>query len=149
MFQDDSGIPAGLAEGLRGLYEAPVVPESVDRAVLALARARAGSGGSHRRRRRIDWRVGGALAAAAGLALATTVWMFGEVGGARGPGRVGPMGDVDGSGTVDIVDALVLTRAIDGGLALQANWDLTGDGRVDLADVDRIATESVRLEGGA
>ncbi len=57
-------------------------------------------------------------------------------------------GDVNGDGRVDILDAYVLQRRLETAAALEARWDINGDGRVDAQDVDAIAVESVKLDGG-
>ncbi|HWL92171.1 MAG TPA: dockerin type I domain-containing protein, partial [Phycisphaerae bacterium] len=57
--------------------------------------------------------------------------------------------DVDGSGRVDILDAFVLARRIDGGAGVSESFDLTGDGQVNRFDVDAVAMAAVRLKGGA
>lgn len=59
-----------------------------------------------------------------------------------------PVDDIDGSGRVDILDALVLTLRLDAGGTVQPQWDVNGDGRVDRADVDAVAQKAVRLTGG-
>ncbi len=56
--------------------------------------------------------------------------------------------DIDGNGRVNILDAFTLARHLDSTAALQSRWDVTGDGRVDDADVDAIAVAAVRLSTG-
>ena len=56
--------------------------------------------------------------------------------------------DIDGNGRVDILDAFTLARHLDSTAALQSRWDVSGDGRVDGADVDAIAMAAVRLSTG-
>jgi hypothetical protein len=55
--------------------------------------------------------------------------------------------DIDGNGTVDIVDAYTLALRIKRGDPLDGSWDLNRDGAVDRADVDAIAMRSVALGG--
>ena len=53
--------------------------------------------------------------------------------------------DVDRSGRVDIVDAYLVARRLKSMQAPDPKWDFNGDGRIDGADVDFIATRAVRL----
>lgn len=53
--------------------------------------------------------------------------------------------DFNGDGLVDIIDALVLARDIDGG----QGRDLNADGRIDRTDIDHLAARAVKLPGGA
>ena len=57
-------------------------------------------------------------------------------------------GDVNADGRLDIVDALLLARALEEGGALHSGWDFDGDRRVDRADVDALARQAVALGGG-
>jgi len=145
----DATIPGPLATELNRLHApTPRVPEAVDRRVLDLARERLKRSGTRESGTR--WRIGAVLAAAAGVALAASAWLVVRGSGASGTGGRGTLaGDIDGSGRVDILDAFTLARAIEAGATLRSQWDLTGDGRVDDADVDRIAMTSVQLGGGA
>jgi len=52
--------------------------------------------------------------------------------------------DMNGDGVVDIVDALVLEKAV----ARHAGRDVNGDGVADQKDVDRIAMSAVNLRKG-
>lgn len=75
-----------------------------------------------------------------------------EIAGAmRGAG--GEAEDIDGNGTVDILDAFALARQIKDAGAMDAaagrRLDINGDGRVDERDAERIAHRAVRLNGGA
>ena len=129
------------------------VPQSVDDAVLAAARA-----ALSRRRRggRTALRLAAWTAAAAGLAL--TVWLGGVL--TRTPVTREPAmsaanavrGDLDGSGGVDILDAFTLARRLESGgdgTSPRVAGDFNGDGLVDRADVDAIAMAAVRLPAGA
>ena len=58
--------------------------------------------------------------------------------------RGGVPGDVDGSGEVDIVDAYLLAVRVREGRG-EPRFDVSGDGKVDDEDVDRIARRSVSL----
>jgi hypothetical protein len=55
-------------------------------------------------------------------------------------------GDVDGSGRVDIVDAMILARHLKAGDATEAAWDANGDAKVDQRDVDAVAAAAVSLK---
>jgi hypothetical protein len=61
------------------------------------------------------------------------------------PGLAEGRADIDGSGRVDILDAFRLARHLESGGPAAAEWDLTGDGRVDREDVDAAAFAAVRL----
>jgi hypothetical protein len=99
------------------------VPPEVDRAVLAAF--------APRRARVLRW-----VPAAAAAAILAAVLLRDRV-----------PGDVDGSGRVDILDAYLLALRIEGGAGAGRALDVTGDGVVDRADVDRIARMSVTVEG--
>lgn len=104
------------------------VPESVDRRILG-----------HARWVLLRRRVMPVLAVAAVLLVAVTfgIQRFG------GPGAL--PGDVDGDGSVDIVDAYVLALRLRDGAELDGGWDLDGDGRVDERDVEALTQRSVAL----
>lgn len=144
---DNAKAPPGLVEALGGLYRRDIeVPAAVDRAVLGEARA-----GFLRRRRLWLARRAGAAAAAVAAAIAIVVYVYVE----RGRGTPPPVavrqaavaGDVDGSGRVDILDAFLLARKVEGGPAA-AGEDVNGDGVVDRADVDRVAAMAVSVGEG-
>jgi len=119
----DAFADARLRDALARMDPGPVeVPEEFDEAVLALGRVRL------RRRRLVP-----ALAVAAGvlLALAATLLFREEAAPAARP--------------PDIVDAYRLALRLDRGEAPDARWDVTGDGRVDGADVDALTARAVRL----
>jgi hypothetical protein len=56
--------------------------------------------------------------------------------------------DVDGNGTVNILDAFALARHVDAQRPSEAKWDLNADGLVDRRDVDTVALAAVRLNKG-
>ena len=150
----DALAPEALAEELSRLLRPGPVPERVDRAVIDAARARLTLAPTR------PWRPvlvrAATLAAAAGVAL--VLWLgrgrFGDQPD-RGPGpgsgysdlaRVERL-DVDGSGRVDILDALALARAIESeDVAADLPWDMNGDGTVDQRDVDVVAQRAVRID---
>ncbi len=143
--QSSEELPDVLQGALRRLGPNPA-PHGLDRAVLAaagavLARERA------RRRRRITWLAVplGAAAAAVLLVLARRQPLA-ERSSAHGvaPGQVVQAEDLDRNGRVDILDAFQLARELEGGRTL-AHRDFSGDGRVDRADVERLAQLAVRV----
>ena len=147
---DAPEAPAGLVEALGGLYRAgPAVPVEVDRAILSEARA----GYARRRRFWLAARaVGAASAAAAAIVIAVVAYR------GRGPAGSGPVaatqgavsavpGDMDGSGRVDILDALVLAKKVQANPAGApgSREDVNGDGELDRRDVDRVAEIAVSV----
>jgi hypothetical protein len=79
------------------------------------------------------------LVAAAGLAVGVSLTAL-----LLTPSRGRLPEDINGDGVVDIRDALALETAVEHRNPA-AKWDLNGDGRVDRADVDRVAMAAVRL----
>jgi predicted anti-sigma-YlaC factor YlaD len=119
-------------ERLRSMAEhmrSPVtdVPAELEGAILSLASRRL-----RLRRLRPVVAVAASLLLALGLAFLV---------GTRG----GPAGDVDRSGSLDIVDSYLLALRLERGDELDSQWDVNSDGRVDLADVRYIARRSVAL----
>ena len=55
--------------------------------------------------------------------------------------------DIDGNGTVDILDAFTLARHLETRSPTDPAWDLNGDGLVDRADVDAAAAAAVAIDG--
>lgn len=161
---DEPRLPEPLIKELRALHAARVfVPQETDAALLARARAELA-----RRSRLARWRrisIGAAAAAAiAGAAVLTpyvrdfasspsgeTVTTGGADGSLAGhPAVSGVAGDIDGSGAVDILDALALARLLDARpprptLAL-ADVDINGDGVIDRDDVEALAARVVALD---
>lgn len=140
----DPPLPEALLNDLRRSEPAPpFVPAELDRAIVergffaAIVR--------RRWRRGVSWGAW-AAAAAAVVALAANVW--GPRGAAPGPvAQQTVVGDFDGSGRVDILDAFGLARAISAGRPVATLWDLNHDGRVDQADVDALAAQAVKVSG--
>ncbi len=130
-----------LASLGRELSAAPppiAVPAAQDRALRAAAAARAAAIRPRRSRRPALLAV--VAAAAAVLALVAVRGVFsGE------SSRTVAAGDVNGDGRVDVVDALVLARAIDRGGPMPDGCDVDRDGTVDGADVNAIAGMAVSI----
>lgn len=137
----DSGeAPRGLVEALRRLdASGGALPPAVDLEVLATARRRL----EQRRRARYVGRGAGALASAAALGLAA--WALWPTHRTVTPSLLA--GDADGSGVVDMLDALIVANGVRDGSAARA-WDINGDGAVTRADVDLVAMSAVRLGAG-
>ena len=138
--------PEGLADDLRGEYGRHIeVPAQVDETVLRMAQLRF----ARRRRPIVVLRWAAAGAAAAGLILGVAVLLGRSgVGVSHGSAAVTPAAmreDVDRNGRVDILDAFALARHIEAPQKPNMNWDVTGDGVVNQADVDRIAMAAVSL----
>ena len=55
--------------------------------------------------------------------------------------------DIDGSGSVDILDAFKLARHIESDSPFESRFDINGDGNVDQQDVETIAFAAVNLDG--
>lgn len=139
----NSDLPPSMVQGLHDAFRTPIqLDPRVDAAIAGFAHDRAiAIRRGARRRRALKWGV----AAAAGLALGAflmvrTVW-------APSHPAMALAEDVNGDGSVDILDAFALERAIAG--AGTRLVDVNGDGAVNRLDVDRIAIRAVRLgEGG-
>lgn len=113
-----SGI-AGFRDLAARLTPTPVtVPPDVRHRILAGARPR-----------RL-WRPIAAAAAAAALAIGLSVWLASRPAAPR---------------RLDIVDAYSVAVRLKNGQAVDARWDLNGDGKVDALDVDEIARRSVSI----
>ena len=117
-----------------------VPPEVSDR---ILNQARAGIIGRSRRRPLLRW--AGAAAAAAAVVLVAVRMNVTEPAPVSLHASAVPM-DVDASGRVDILDALVLARRVE---ANQPDArDVNGDGAADQRDVDAVAMRAVSLRPG-
>jgi hypothetical protein len=146
---DDPFIPDPLARALREAIGTPSgFPAERDEAVRELIAERAAG----LARRRMVFRVAGPLAAAAGIALAAYLALPGRVAPSRSPApapvaRAADPDDINGDGTVNILDALALARLAQPGAARPAGVDLdrNQDGVVDERDADAIARAAVRL----
>ncbi|MFZ4575191.1 MAG: dockerin type I domain-containing protein [Phycisphaerales bacterium] len=132
---DDPNAPESLAADLRRLAGRPASLPMFD------ARSAAAAHFARRRAGRLRVALAGVGALAAGLAFAAWVWPP-EVGPRVSP--VALRGDLNSDGRVDILDAYMLARAEADGAA-NPDWDFSGDGRVDRADVDLVAGIAVRV----
>lgn len=154
---DAPEIPAGLLQELRGL-EAEPARWSTDASAFDARGAAADHFAAVRRRRmRVLGFRSASLAAAAGLALAI---IFIPMRSRQSPGPATPRnstppgsfatsvrGDLNGDGRVDMIDALILARAVDATSA-RSEWDFNADGVINQTDVDRLAQGAVKLTGG-
>jgi len=138
----DAELPPEMARGLRQLFgRAPAVPASLDRSILDAARDRFAA--RRRNRMTIRWAAGLTTAAAACVAVALMLT----------PDRRQPQlaqtpalkGDLDASGKVDMVDALLLARRIASTDHPNPAWDVNGDRKIDAADADAVARSAVAL----
>jgi hypothetical protein len=133
-----------LQHALAAELGAPIaieVPRSQDDALRVAARQRAQVIRSRRR-----W----PLIAGAGLVAAAAAIVLLML--ARGPGATtNPVataqlrGDINLDGQLDVIDALVLARQLDGGGADVTRADLNRDGTVDHADVEWISSAIVSV----
>lgn len=154
-------LPPALLRDLSDLYAGPAVPREVDArvrndAITHFARASRKS----RPSRLLRW-VGGGAAAAAAVALATLLLPQNESGPQRAvvmreadraappvaspPLSIASAEDIDRNGRVDILDAFAIARALQERNGPPDAWDVTGDGKVDQGDVDRVAGNAVRV----
>ena len=53
--------------------------------------------------------------------------------------------DIDESGTVDIVDAFLMSRKVRAGDGVPEDWDFDRDGEVGKGDVEAVAIAAVSL----
>ncbi len=143
--RDEPVVPEGLRRDLSDLFVSESgVPGSVDRAIERATAAHFGSG------RRISVRRWGGLAAAAGLVLVAGVVFWSLTRATTGPGERNSMqarradgdSDLNRDGNVDVLDALILAKAVDAGDSV---LDLTGDGATSAADVEALAQRIVML----
>jgi hypothetical protein len=144
-----------FAGDLRSLYRPPIgLPPEVDRAILEAAQARFRSPRRPPAGRRAPWGRVAAAALVVGallglLALARWGWKpeRADVVQKVDEGQPVAREDLDRSGRVDVLDAFLLARRIEGAPAveLEPSWDLNGDGRVDHEDVRTVAMVAVRL----
>ena len=144
----DPELPPALLEALRASHAHAVnVPAEVDGAILRDARA----GYARRRRFWMAARAVGAAGAAAAAAVVVVMLYLDRKDAARTPVAVTGAGmiagDVDGSGRVDMVDALVLARKLEAGKGVSGPVeDLNGDGVLSQGDVLDVAEIAVAID---
>jgi hypothetical protein len=134
-------IPDHLASALRNAYTHQTeIPRTADNAVLSLAHAEF----ARRRRMRLfaRWSTGLAAGIAAMVVIAISLHH-------PAPAKSVAKGDVNGDGTVNIVDALALAKHLVNHDKTEKAWDLNGDGVVDQKDIDALAMGAVSLKGAA
>lgn len=118
------------------------VPDEVDARILWNARKRAQAARKtappKRRLAGTRWAIAASIALVLG---AVGLWERAR----SAPEQVARLSeDIDGNGTIDIRDAFMLAKAIQGGRTDQA-WDVDGDNSVDMHDVDRIGQRAVMI----
>jgi len=136
------------------------IPEAVDRRMRMLARTRAaevrGIVDRAERRRRILTPLRAIAGAAVAAAVLVAAGVF-SMTDTRAPATEADRGsvqadamdvvmDIDSSGTVDIVDAYLMSRDVKRGAA-QSAWDFDNDGAVTGSDVAAVARRAVSLDG--
>ncbi len=127
-----------LAATLRGIRESRIeVSADLDGRVLWHARSRARVA-----RRTSSGRTLARWAAAAAVVLAVATTLL--PGGLHRSGLAVAREDVDGNGTIDIRDALLLAHEVEAG-HVSGTRDVNGDGVVNEEDVRRIALRAVAL----
>jgi hypothetical protein len=138
---NEEEIPPLLREDLVQLFNrAPAIASDVDASILSSARS------AYERRmkfRPFVRRVVVVGSIAAGLVITFTLVSVLH----HAPPRLAQIGDVNRDGRVDILDALVVARALADGGKLDASWDMNHDGVVDQKDVDWIAATAVNVSG--
>ncbi|MHC5053404.1 MAG: hypothetical protein ACYTKD_01660 [Planctomycetota bacterium] len=176
VFSDIQALAGEIAKADAEPDDAPEmdIPEAVDRRMLMLARTRAaevraGIDRAKRRRRFLTpLRVASGAVAAAAVVVAAGVF---TMTGMRTPAPMaestpqpaadaGPsiaqgdamdvVMDIDSSGTIDIVDAYLMSRRLKRGAA-PSSWDFDDDGAVTDTDVDVVVSRAVAhvdLDGG-
>lgn len=148
----EADAPDSLIRTLRALgLEASGTPLPDAEPFLAEVRSRFAA--AARRRRQRTFAAWSSAAAALLLVWAGWRWPTSSRSGAGGSADAArattEVGDLDRNGRIDILDAFALARAIerDGTAGLDgAAADLSGDRRVDRADVDAIARRAVALD---
>lgn len=136
LHDDEPRLPTRLQRDLGAVFgRGPAIPPQLDERLRAAAR---------RPRPRSFWQRPLLVGAAAALLLGLTVglWLL-----PRGAGAPWLREDFDGDGRVLVLDAFRLQLALQRGDRVPVAFDLDGDGRVDRADVDRIAARAVRVNG--
>ena len=143
MHDEPEPTDSRLGEDVAAIYHAqPRVPTAIDDAILNRARAHL----ARRSRQARRW-WGAAAAAALAACVALVVWV--NIPARVRSHAISLTGDVNHDGRVDIVDALLLARALEKN-SDGRTWseDVNHDGTVDRRDVDAIAMAAVKLETG-
>ena len=157
--------PPKLVAALKQLpRESVFVPPTLDEALMKSARQHLGPAENKRPTwlRLMPWTVATAGLAAAVLLVfphATQFLGFGQATkvarrGLESPSRsrIQPQGlaysreDLNRDGIVDILDAFMLARKLQGASSVDPNLDVNGDGVVDHRDIETIAAHAVSLE---
>ncbi len=145
---DGSCLEQRLRELLQGASVRPGtdIPERVDRAVLAMAEAKAAQIRHAAWRRRTSRFLRRAVALAASIVLVTGIISVVSRRREDSGGRMVAEFPVrESAKTVDIVDAYMLARALASGERPSSEHDHNRDGRVDAADVNHVARMAVSL----
>ena len=125
------------------------VPPGIDDAILAVA-AESRQRVLDRKRFNRRWRWSAAAAAALLLVTLSGLWRPWQSPaspGVRTAQDAVMSADIDGDGSVDIVDALFLARHLEGQQPLKSSWDINRDGRIDQDDVNEVARLVVSVKG--
>ena len=141
----DAGVSDEFSADLKSLFgNRGQVPGHVDRAVMRHARKRLTRSS---RLAVLRW-VG---SAAAMIAIVSCVYFMNfmkqDSPMAMEKAVAVSANDIDGSGSVDILDAFKLARHIESDNPFEARLDINGDGNVDQQDVETIAFAAVNLNG--
>lgn len=140
--QFDDELPAKLWEDLKRVEAGRrAVPPEIDRLILSSARARLARFG----RLNLFLRWGGAVGAIAAAVLLSVYIVHPAT--RSGPRVTWRADDLNRDGSVDILDAYLLARRIEGGEKM-AGGDVNGDGVIDQRDVDALAHRAVSLGKG-
>jgi hypothetical protein len=144
----DQDLPNALVEDLRQLAEpvTAVAPER-DQQILAAAGQILADQTKSRQRTGRWWPIAAAAAVAAvigiGLFMPPVSSPIDPISTATAARP-----DLDGNGTIDILDAFALARELEAGRNV-SRLDVNGDGQVDRTDVDQIARQAVALGEGS
>ncbi len=142
--------PKRLVEELKAGYSKEIpVPEELDRTIMAAAEqklARQKQAFLHRKWMKVS-------AAAAAVLVCSVIFLFTQrednVSENSGQQAATRKEDINGDGTVDIIDALVLARELErqphARRADHPSWDITGDGTITSDDVEKIAERAVHI----
>lgn len=148
-------LPPALVDALRELDGPAVLPDAQrDADVLSGARQHLAEQNKPRRSRLrlfITGTAGGAVAAAAMVGIVVLLGEPNQDAEPQAPAfvSIAPAlpGDINVSGSVDILDAYALAKQIEQG-QVNRTLDLNADGQVDQQDVDWIANQAVALNLG-